>query len=203
MAHVDGKATGVTLITSPAPREGKSMVSANLAISYATAGYRTLLIDGDTRRGRAQEMFNLRRSPGLTDYLMKRASLEEALQTTSVENLTLIARGAPGGFNADLLESDRMKELLAGLREDYDVVVIDGPPLAAGADALLLGTLVDKVVVVLRAGATTEDLAKAKLEALGNVDLPIVGAVLNALPKSAPEYEYYVHYYYADADVAS
>lgn len=203
IAHVDGNVGGITLITSPAPREGKSMVSANLAISYATAGYRTILLDGDTRRGRAQEMFNLHRSPGLTDYLMKRASLEDVLQKTSVDNLELIARGAPGGFNADLLEGDLMVGLLDRVREDYDVVVIDGPPLAAGADVLMLGSLVDKVVIVLRAGATTEDLARAKLETLGNVDLPIVGAVLNALPKTAPDYEYYVHYYYADTEAAS
>ncbi|MFV1985842.1 MAG: polysaccharide biosynthesis tyrosine autokinase [Gemmatimonadota bacterium] len=199
IAHVDGNPGGVMLITSPAPREGKSMVSANLAISYATAGYRTLLLDGDTRRGRAQEMFNLNRSPGLTDFLMDRATLDEIRQETSIENLTLLARGAPGGFNADLLESAGMRGLLDQMREEYDVVVMDGPPLAAGADVLLLGSLVNKVVVVLRAGTTTEDLAKAKLNALGNVDLPIVGAVLNALPKSAPDYEYYVHYYYADA----
>lgn len=200
IAHVDGEVGGVMLITSPAPREGKSMVSANLAISYATAGYRTLLLDGDTRRGRAQEMFNLNRAPGLTDALMERATLEDVFQETSVENLTLLARGAPGGFNADLLEGAGMRELLEKAREEYDVVVIDGPPLAAGADALVLGSFVNKVVVVLRAGTTTEDLAKAKLEALGNVELPIVGAVLNALPKSAPDYEYYVHYYYADAE---
>ena len=200
IAHVDGEMGGVMLVTSPAPREGKSMVSANLAISYATAGHKTLLLDGDTRRGRAQEMFNLDRSPGLTDYLMGRASLEEVRQETSVDNLTLIARGAPGGFNADLLEGSRMRELIEQMREEFDTIVVDGPPLAAGADVLLLGTFVDKVVIVLRAGTTTEDLAKAKLEALGNVDLPIVGAVLNALPKSAPDYEYYVHYYYADAE---
>ncbi len=200
IAHANGTQNGITLITSPAPREGKSMVSANLAISYATAGYRTILMDADTRRGRAQEMFNLKRSPGLTDYLMERATLEDVLQKTTVENLTLLARGAPGGFNADLLESQRMQDLIGTLRADYDMVVMDGPPLAAGADVMLLGSLVDKVVIVLRAGTTTEDLARAKLETLGNVDLPIVGAVLNALPKSAPEYEYYVHYYYADAE---
>jgi capsular exopolysaccharide synthesis family protein len=145
-------------------------------------------------------MFNLNRAPGLTDFLMSRATTEEVLQVTSVENLTLIARGAPGGFNADLLEGMIMRNLLGSLREEYDVVVIDGPPLAAGADALVLGSFVDKVVLVLRAGTTTEDLARAKLDALGNVELPIVGAVLNALPKSAPDYEYYVHYYYADAE---
>ncbi len=203
IAHSDGNVEGITLVTSPAPREGKSMVSANLAISYATAGYRTLLFDGDTRRGRAQEMFGLERSPGLTDYLMERATLEEIVQETSVQNLKLVARGAPGGFNADLLESDRMQDLMSTLRGRFDVIVIDGPPLAAGADVLMLGQRSDKVVVVLRAGATKEDLARAKLETLGNVQLPIVGAVLNAMPKSSPYYEYYVNYYYADVEVAS
>jgi tyrosine-protein kinase Etk/Wzc len=203
IAHVDGKVEGVTLVTSPAPREGKSMVSANLAISYATAGYKTLLLDGDTRRGRAQEMFDLERSPGLTDYLMGRVDLDEAQQTTSVPNLTLIARGAPGGFNADLLESERMDTLLEQMRLRHEVIVVDGPPLAAGADALILGERSNKVVVVLRAGATKEDLARAKLATMGNVQLPIVGAVLNAMPKSAPYYDYYVHYYYAEAEVAS
>ena len=202
IAHVDGNVEGVTLVTSPAPREGKSMVSANLAISYATAGYKTLLLDGDTRRGRAQEMFDLKRTPGLTDYLMGRVTLEQAQQTTSVPNLTLIARGAPGGFNADLLESERMDGMLAALREQFEVIVMDGPPLAAGADALILGQRSDKVVLVLRAGTTREDLARAKLATLGNVQLPIVGAVLNAMPKSAPYYDYYVHYYYADAEIA-
>lgn len=203
IAHVDGNVEGVTLVTSPAPREGKSMVSANLAISYATAGYKTLLLDGDTRRGRAQEMFDLKRTPGLTDYLMGRVTLEQAQQVTSVPNLTLIARGAPGGFNADLLESERMDGMLAALREQFEVILVDGPPLAAGADTLILGQRSDKVVVVLRAGTTKEDLARAKLATLGNVRLPIVGAVLNAMPKSAPYYDYYVHYYYADAEIAS
>ncbi len=201
IAHADGKVHGVTLVTSPAPREGKSMVAANLAISYATAGYKTVLLDGDTRRGRAQEMFDRHRSPGLTDYLMGRAKLDDVLQDVDVENLTLIARGAPGGFNADLLESEAMYGLLQDLRGQFDVIVIDGPPLAAGADVLMLGQGCDKVILVLRAGATKQDLARAKLETLGNVHLPIVGAVLNAMPKSSPYYESYVHYYYADADV--
>jgi capsular exopolysaccharide synthesis family protein len=179
------------------------MVSANLAISYATAGYKTLLLDGDTRRGRAQDMFDRKRSPGLTDFLMGRAQLADILQDVDVQNLTLLARGAPGGFNADLLESEAMHDLLNDLREQFEVIVIDGPPLAAGADVLMLGQRCDKVIVVLRAGATKRDLARAKLETLGNVQLPIVGAVLNAMPKSSPYYESYVNYYYADVEVAS
>ncbi len=203
IAHADGRAEGIVLVTSPAPQEGKSMVSANLAISYATAGFRTLLIDGDTRRGRAQDMFKLLRSPGLTDYLMGDATAEEVCQATEVENLTLIARGRSRGFNADLLESERIADLFETLRSSYDVLLIDAPPLAAGADVLMLGEQCDKVVLVVRSGSTHEDLARTKLEALGNVHLPIVGAVLNAMPKSAPYYDRYVHYYYADAEVTA
>lgn len=203
IAHANGSAGGVTLVTSPAPREGKSMVAANLAISNATAGYRTILVDVDTRRGRAQEMFGLERSPGLTEYLRGTVEFDGLCQKTEVENLALLARGSAAGFNADLLDSARMDELLSHLVEDYEVIVLDGPPLAAGADALMLGERSDKVLVVLRAGATKQDLARAKLEMLGNVQLPIVGAVLNAMPKSTPYYEYYVNYYYAEAELAS
>jgi receptor protein-tyrosine kinase len=203
IAHVDGRIDGIHLVTSPAPREGKSMVAANLAISFATAGHSTVLVDGDTRRGRAQDMFQLARSPGLTDILLERASLTEATQQTEVDNLALISRGSSRGFNADLLDGARMDDLLEALRADYEIVVIDGPPLAAGADVLMLGQRSDKVMLVLRAGATREDLARAKLETMGNVQIPIIGAVLNAMPKSTPYYDHYVHYYYADAELAS
>lgn len=202
LARAGGAEGKLTLVTSPAPREGKSMVAANLAISYASAGYRTLLLDGDTRRGRAQEMFGLKKSPGLTDYLMERASFDEVLQETEVEELFLIARGNLESFNADRLDGDLMDELLAVLRESYDAVVIDAPPLAAGADALLLGERADKVLLVVRAGTTDEDLARAKLEMVGNVELHIVGTVLNAVPENAPYYDQYVSYYYAEAEIA-
>lgn len=203
LARAGGNAGKVTLITSPAPREGKSMVAANLAISYAAAGYRTVLLDGDTRRGRAQEMFGARRSPGLADYLMERASLDQVLQETEVDGLWLIARGSLEDFNADRLDDEPMDELLSVLRESHDAVVIDGPPLAAGADALLLGERADKVLLVIRAGSTNEALARAKLEMVGNVELHIVGTVLNAVPESAPYYHQYVNYYYAEAELGS
>jgi capsular exopolysaccharide synthesis family protein len=200
IASADGRLEGVHLVTSPSPQEGKSLISANLAISYATAGFRTVLVDGDTRRGRSQEMFNLSRSPGLTDFLMGTASFEDVQQTTEIEHLTLIARGHSRGFNADLLDGDKLDGLIDSLRDAFEVVVVDAPPLAAGADVLMLGRRCDKVVLVLRAGSTNEELARAKLTGLGNVQLPIIGAVLNAMPESTPYYDRYVHYYYADAE---
>jgi Mrp family chromosome partitioning ATPase len=93
-----------------------------------------------------------------------------------------------------------MDRLLEQLRSEYAIVVLDSPPLAAGADTLVLGKRSDKVVIVLRAGETDSQLARTKLSLIGNVNLPIVGAVLNAVPTSSRYYQYYGNYYYADAE---
>jgi len=196
ISHSNGTSRGLVMVTSPAPRDGKSMVSANLAISYASAGYRTLLIDADIRRGHAEEMFGVDRSPGLADYLTGKATAADIRQATKIEDLTMIAKGAGSHFNLELLDSALMDALLKELRRDFDVVVLDAPPLAAGADALVLGKRADKVVVVLRAGETDEVLARTKLDLIGNVDVPIVGAVLNAVPTNSHYYPYYANYYY-------
>jgi len=196
ISHSNGTSRGLVLVTSPAPRDGKSMVAANLAISYASAGFRTVLVDADVRRGHAEEMFAVRRSPGLADYLRGETTPDEIRQATKVDGLTVIAKGAGKNFNLELLDSTEMDALLTALKADFDVVVLDAPPLAAGADALVLGRRADKVVVVLRAGETDQVLARAKLELIGNVDVPIVGAVLNAVPTSSHYYPYYANYYY-------
>lgn len=185
----------VVLVTSPAPRDGKSLVAANLAISYATAGQRTLLIDGDTRRGNAEQLFGLSASPGLTDYLHGRALLSEIEHATEVENLSFIGHGRLRGFDPELLDSPAMDELLEGARQRFDAVVIDGPPLIAGVDPMLLGELSDKVLMVVRTGATDQDLALSKLQEAGRFDFPVVGAVLNAVPPTAPYYSSYYRYY--------
>lgn len=196
ISHSNGTSRGLVLVTSPAPRDGKSMVAANLAISYASAGFRTALVDADIRRGHAEEMFAVNRSPGLADYLRGETTPEDIRQATNVDGLTVIAKGSGKNFNLELLDSVEMDALLTALKADFDVVVLDAPPLAAGADALVLGRRADKVVLVLRAGETDEVLARAKLELIGNVDVPIVGAVLNAVPTSSHYYPYYANYYY-------
>ena len=198
LSYAGNEAPRIVLVTSPAPRDGKSMVSANLAISYAASGRATILVDADTRRGKAEQMFSLSRSPGLSDVLLERCDLADAEQVTGIEQLTLLARGDTSGFNAELLSSERMEQLLRELGERYDMVVLDAPPLAAGADTLLLGKYADKVVVVFRAGQTDEELARAKLGMVGNVEIPFAGAILNAVPETAHYYDYYASHYYAD-----
>jgi len=201
--HFDRAAGGPLLVTSPAPRDGKSMVSANLAISYAGTGLRTLLVDADTKRGHAEGMFGCKRGPGLTDCLTGRAAVNDAIQPTTVDGLFLLARGHGAGFTSDLLDGPEMRRLLETLRERFDVVLLDAPPLAAGADALVLGELCEKVILVVRAGETDTALARAKLQMIGNVDLTIVGAILNAVPSTAEYYPYYATYYYSDAQVTA
>jgi capsular exopolysaccharide synthesis family protein len=196
ISHSNGNSKGIVLVTSPAPRDGKSMVSANLAISYASAGYKTLLLDTDIRRGHAEEMFGVQRSPGLADYLRGQVAAADIRQETRVDGLTMIAKGSGQDFNLELLDSPHMDALLESLKADFDVVVLDAPPLAAGADALVLGRRADKVIVVLRAGETDQVLARTKLELIGNVNVPIVGAVLNAVPTNSHYYPYYANYYY-------
>lgn len=185
----------VILVTSPAPREGKSLVAANLAISFASAGVRTLIVDVDTRRGNVEQLFGLPSKPGLTDRLHGTASLPETVRPTDVENLDLLPHGELRGFNADLLASERMSDLLEDLRRQYDVVVLDGPPLVAGVDPLVVGERSDKVVLVLRTGQSDVELARSKLDSVGDFDFPLVGAVLNDVPGYAPYYSSYYSSY--------
>lgn len=191
-----GRAT--VLVTSPEPRDGKSLVAANLAISFASSRRRTLLIDGDTRRGNAERLFGAKASPGLTECLSNGTALADVLQATDVPGLVLLAHGRLRGFDTELLDGSGMEALLEEVRERFDVVVVDGPPLAAGPDAALLGQKADQVLLVLRRGETDRDVAQTRLDGLIGFDLPLVGAVLNDVPESAPYYRYYTPYYYLE-----
>lgn len=189
-----GRAT--ILVTSPEPRDGKSLVAANLAISFASSRRRTLLIDGDTRRGNAERLFGLADRPGLTDVLTNGVELADGLKATEIPGLVLLPHGKLRGFDHDLLEGPEMEEVLAELRERFDVIVMDGPPLAAGPDAALLGKRSDQVLLVLRTGVTDRDVAETRLDGLAGFDLPWAGAVLNDVPEAAPYYRYYAPYRY-------
>lgn len=194
LARRGGRADQIILITSPAPRDGKSLVSANLAISYATAGAETVLVDADVRRGNAETYFDLPGQPGVMDYLNGHVEVPAMLQPTEIDRLTLIPHGDLQQFDADLLEGGRMQQLLRDLRDRYDMVVLDGAPLVAGVDSMVLGEYADKALLVLRAGGTDQNLAETRLEVASRFDLPVVGAVLNDVPDHAPYYRYYSSY---------
>jgi capsular exopolysaccharide synthesis family protein len=183
----------VVTVTSPGSGDGKSFVSSNLALAFAYADHRTLLVDADLRRGALHRPLNLVRQPGLTDVLVGGASRERVLQTTSHPSLDLLASGSRRGDAPELLGSPRMADLMTGLRSTYSVIVLDTPPLGAGVDALTLATLAGNLLMVLRLGRTDRDAAAAQLEMLRRLPLRLLGAVLNDV-RDGSEYRAYAYY---------
>ncbi len=180
-------------VTSPGVGEGKSLVSANLALAFAYAGLRTVVIDGDIRRGALHRLLRGSRRPGLTDHLTGRAPLEKVLQTTPYKCLSFIGCGSRMHNSPELLSAATMVDLLAALRSRYDVVLVDTAPLAAGADPYTMASLTTNLLMVLRAGVTDLELAQAKLESFEDLPVRVVGTVLNDVqPKGA--YRYYAYY---------
>ena len=195
VAHEFGAGPVVFTVTSPEPGDGKSFVSANLALAFADGGHRTLLIDGDIRRGVLHRRFKANRQPGLTDLLQGQASRDQVLQETSYPRLSLIGCGTRTQRAPEVLGSRMMNELFAELREQYDVIVVDSPPLTAGVDPFVIGTVTGALLVVLRTGHSHRGVTGAKLEVLNRLPIRLLGAVLNDVPRGAA-YGYYANYSY-------
>ncbi len=193
LVHAHGSAGPLlTTITSAGSGDGKSFVSANLALSFADQGHRTLLIDADLRRGGQHRLFGCDRKPGLTDLLSGGARLEDVIRKTSSPMLHLIASGTRMQAAPELLGSPAMADLMRTLRSRYSVILIDSPPLGAGVDAFVLGTLAGSLALVFRTGYTDREFAEAKLHLLDRLPVRILGAVLNAVPPTGV-YRYYTY----------
>lgn len=168
-------------ISSPAPGEGKSLISANLAMSFAEAGLRTILVDGDTRRGALHSMFGFPETPGLTDYLGQSATLAEVIRSTSHGSLDFMPRGTRRKRSPELVTSHRLPDLIDQLRASYDVVLFDTPPLAAGVDGYSISAATGALMVVVRNGVTDRRLAAEKLRLFERLPVDVIGAVLNGV----------------------
>lgn len=179
-------------ISSPQSGDGKSTVASRLARSFAAQSYRTLLIDGDIRRGELHHALGVRRTPGLTDLLAGKAGLAEVLQPTSEHSLTLISSGTRMQYGPELLGSGKMERLLRHLGSHFDIVLIDSPPLGGAVDPYILASASRNLLLVLRTGHTDRALADAKLEVLDRLPVSILGTVLNDVPRTSV----YRHYGY-------
>jgi capsular exopolysaccharide synthesis family protein len=191
--HFPHDQPAVFCVSSPGTGEGKSLVSSNLAIAFANSGHKTLLIDGDVRRGVVHTTFDMQRRPGLIDFLGGSAKKEAVIRATATENLSVITSGARSRRAPELLVSDHMAALVAELRNRFDVVIIDAAPFAAGMDAYALGAAAGSMLVVLRAGVTDRNLAAMRLEILDRLPVGIIGAVVNGISGSGA-----YRYYYSD-----
>jgi succinoglycan biosynthesis transport protein ExoP len=190
------------VITSPSPKDGKTTTAANLAVTFAQQGMRVLIIDCDMRKARLHNMFERQREPGFSQLLAKQATVEQVVQQTSIENLSLIAAGLLPANPSELLGSAIARTTIESLAGQYDIVILDTPPVHVAADALILGSMANGVLLVLRAGYSEREAAQEALQRLLNVGAHVVGAVLNDPDHKVPEYgSYYYYYDYHDEKV--
>ncbi|MBI3763152.1 MAG: CpsD/CapB family tyrosine-protein kinase [Chloroflexi bacterium] len=180
------------LVTSAAPDEGKSTTLANLAVTMAQGGRRTILVDCDLRRPTQHEIWGLANERGLTTMVLESDALANPpLTDVGIENLAVLPSGPVPPNPADLLGSRRMEEAIAALKSRADIVLFDAPPVIAVTDAALLASKLDGVLLVVEAGGTRRDHAQRAKEMLAKVNIRIVGAVLSNAPVDASLGGYY------------
>ena len=184
----------VILLTSPSPGEGKTVTSLNLAIALAEDGYSVVLVDGDMRKGCCHDRLGLRGNNGLSNVLSGGLSLREAIQQTTIERLVFLSRGIPPPNPTELLGSRKMKEVLTELRQRYDFIIIDSPPVIAISDASILSVIAEGVLLVLNAKITSIPYAQKAVERLDIVRAHLLGVILNAVNLDDPHYSYYQSY---------
>jgi receptor protein-tyrosine kinase len=181
---VDRERTVVT-VTSSVEAEGKTTTACNLAIALAQSGARVALVEGDLRRPQVADQFGLESTVGLTTVLVGRVDLDEAVQETEVPGLDVLASGARPPNPAEIVQTGAMERLVADLRERYDVVLIDAPPLLPVADAAVLSLLADGALLVVRHGRTGRDQVRAAVDRLDTVGATLFGTVLSMTPRRA------------------
>lgn len=180
------------MVTSPAPGEGKSTVTANLAVAMAQAGKRVILVDADMRRPTQHKVFGLRNNSGLsTALLADERAVASAIQKTTIPGLAVLTTGPLPPNPADLVGSSRMGSLLDILKEMSDIVILDTPPTNAVTDAAVLASKADGVLLVLRAGYSGTRQAQLAATGLGHAKTRVLGVVLNGASRTSNAYQYY------------
>lgn len=192
------------LIASTNASEGKSWITSNLALTIAQTGKKVIVIDGDMRKGRLHNLFNLQQKPGLSNYLSGvyddengkvLTGLDDYIQHTDISNLDIISSGNIPPNPSELLILPQMGELLLDLKQSYDYIIIDGTPCGLVTDSVILSRIVDSVVVIASCKETRKKDLQRIVENIKNVDGKIVGIILNKVPMSSKKYEKTYYYY--------
>jgi capsular exopolysaccharide synthesis family protein len=192
------------MVTSAGPAEGKTTVACCVAVAMAQAGRRVVLVDCDMRRPRIHKVFGKERGQGITTAILEQhPRLDEIVHATDVPNLSIVTTGPLPPNPAEILHSAAFGRLLESLKEAFDTVVLDSPPIVPVTDAAILSTAVDGTIVVVRAFQTSKDLARRAVRAVRDVGGHLVGVVLNAVDLDRHEYGYRYYYYYKREGYAS
>ncbi len=189
------------VITSAGPGEGKTTSAINLGITMAQSGLKVLLIDGDLRKPQMHKIFGSFSQLGLTNILVNDLDYREGTSPTHVAGLETLPVGIVPPNPSELLASNKMKQLLDEVSEDYDFVIIDTPPAAVVTDASILSAVADGTILVCASGQVPVDGVKRAKELLENVNANIIGVILNKIPTDQRDYyQYYYNYYYEEDD---
>ncbi len=179
------------LISSMSPKEGKTTISSNLAATIADNDFKVVLIDCDLRKSRLHKVFELNNHKGLSSYLAGSAGTGIIISEPTIANYSIIPAGPPPPNPAELLGSNRFKELISKLEAKYDFIILDSPPIMNVTDSLLLSKLVDGMIIVCRAGQTKYETFSKGMKVLGNVKSHILGCIVNGIEIKQAGYYYY------------
>lgn len=183
------------MVTSAGPREGKSSTVANLAVSIAQAGKSVLVVDADLRNPTQHKLFGLDNRQGLSVALLQDQDYQTYFKETAVPGVMVLTGGPIPPNPAELVGSKRMKRLIKEASVQFDIVLIDTPPVVAVTDAAIIAQDVDGVILVLASGEVNKEYAQRAKELLDKVGAKILGAVLNKVDMKTSEYYYYYYYH--------
>lgn len=186
------------LITSSIPGEGKSFISSNLAISFAQAGKKVLLVDSDMRKGRLHKMFGLDNTVGYSNLLIDNLNnADNYIKKTNIKNVSVVTRGTVPPNPSELLNSSKNKQLINKLKEYFDLIIFDGVPCSGLPDSIIMSSLVDKVLIVSCNKYTPKSEFISTRNALQKTNAPIAGFIINKIDSNQGTYGKY-YYYYGD-----
>ena len=184
------------LVTSSIPGEGKSFISANLAISFTQTDKKVLIVDCDMRKGRQHRIFKLSNTKGLSNLLIDdMTNYKDYINKTSIKNLYVITRGTVPPNPSELLNSNKNSELIKILKNKFDIVIFDGVPCNGLPDSIIMSKLVDKVLIVSSESVTPRSVLESTKKQLKNVEAPVAGDVLNNVNRKNSKYGKYYGYY--------
>ncbi len=194
-----GNPPKIVLVTSGQPGEGKTTTVVNTAISLAQLGSSVLIIDCDLRKPATHKVFGLEHTKGLSTYLSRDIEIDGLIHRLQIPNLSLLPCGPIPPNPAELISSERMRNLLKMLSERYDHILIDSPPLIHVTDPVILSSLVDGVILVVHGGKSSRGVAQRARQELASVGAKVFGVVLNNVDVQREGYdEYYFRRYYTE-----
>jgi polysaccharide biosynthesis transport protein len=194
------------IVSSPGPGEGKTTTTSNLAITFANMGKKTLLIDADLRRPVLHHVFGLEKSPGLTNFLTGESKdFNKLVDPTEINNLFICTSGINPPNPSELLGSNKMAELIDSLENDWDIILLDSPPMVAVTDATIISKEIDAMLLVVHSGKTDKHSFKRTVNSLNTIKVPLIGVILNSVTSKnsyGSYYYYYQNYSYSRDDIS-